>query len=220
MVSLLARDLAADETCVVGRRYNKSLDRSAFSRLFIRKTRMPGSLSPRPVNSTVRRSSPQLPMFSFRKKRVAPNVLADVLLTEFIADKDENARFNLRWPASDVFQNKVARYKLALVLLALLAAEQKDARYEQVKTHLEKLVFSPDIADGMPFFLQVKSAMDEISQLLDARDNPAQWMTWAQHWLEDVGINETNPAVTFQFALLWTDNYVTIAGALNDFHPK
>ena len=72
----------------------------------------------------------------------------------------------------------------------------------------------------MPFFLQVKSAMDEISQLLDARDNPAQWMSWAQHWLEDVGINETNPAVTFQFALLWTDNYVMIAGALNDFHPK
>jgi hypothetical protein len=38
---------------VVGRRYNKSLDRSAFSRLFIRKTRMPGSWSPRPVNSTI-----------------------------------------------------------------------------------------------------------------------------------------------------------------------
>src|SRR6266404_5697755 len=46
--------LGADETWVVGRRYNKSLDRSAFSRLFIRKTRMPGSLFPRPVNSTVR----------------------------------------------------------------------------------------------------------------------------------------------------------------------
>ena len=46
--------LGADETCVVGRRYNKSLDRSAFSRLLIRKTRMPGSLFPRPVNSNVR----------------------------------------------------------------------------------------------------------------------------------------------------------------------
>src|SRR5216684_3010752 len=47
--------LGADETWVVGRRYNKSLDRSAFSRLIIRKTRMPGSWSPRPVNSNVRR---------------------------------------------------------------------------------------------------------------------------------------------------------------------
>src|SRR5438132_11961466 len=45
--------LGADETCVVGRRYNKSLDRSAFSRLVIRKPRMPGSSSPRPVNSTI-----------------------------------------------------------------------------------------------------------------------------------------------------------------------
>src|SRR5712664_2782976 len=45
--------LGADETCVVGRRYNKSLDRSAFSRLLIRKTRRPDSSSPRPVNSTV-----------------------------------------------------------------------------------------------------------------------------------------------------------------------
>src|SRR6266852_111718 len=47
--------LGADETWVVGRRYNKSLDRSAFSRLVIRRTRMPGSLSPRPVNSNVGR---------------------------------------------------------------------------------------------------------------------------------------------------------------------
>src|SRR6266403_603207 len=42
--SAFSARLGADETCVVGRRYNKSLDRSAFSRLFIRKTRMPGSL--------------------------------------------------------------------------------------------------------------------------------------------------------------------------------
>ena len=34
---------------------NNSLDRSAISRLFIRKSWMPGSLLPRPVNSNVRR---------------------------------------------------------------------------------------------------------------------------------------------------------------------
>ena len=34
---------------------NNSLDRSAISGLFIRKTWMTGSLSPRPVNSNVRR---------------------------------------------------------------------------------------------------------------------------------------------------------------------
>src|SRR6267142_2292630 len=51
----LSARLGVNETCVVGRRYNKSLDRSAFSRLLIRKTRMPGSSPPRPVNSNVRR---------------------------------------------------------------------------------------------------------------------------------------------------------------------
>jgi hypothetical protein len=50
--------LVADGTCVVGRRYNKSLDRSAFSWLFIRKTRMLGSWPPRPVNSDVIRFQP------------------------------------------------------------------------------------------------------------------------------------------------------------------
>ena len=160
-------------------------------------------------------------MFSLRKKRVASNVLADVLVSEFIMNKNENARFNLEnWKPSVAFENKVVCYKLALVLLALLAAEQKDSRFEKVKTNLEKSVFSPHIVDGMPFFIQVKSAMDNLSELLTIRDNPAQWMLWASRWLEDAGINETNPVVTFRFALMWTDNYVTIAGSLKEFKPQ
>ena len=52
MVSLLARDLALTKLVWWGRRYNKSLDRSAFSGLLIDNLRL-SRLRARPVNSTV-----------------------------------------------------------------------------------------------------------------------------------------------------------------------
>jgi hypothetical protein len=161
-------------------------------------------------------------MFSLRKKRVASNVLADVLVSEFIMNKNENARFNLdgNWKPSVEFENKVVCYKLALVILALLAAEQKDSRFEKVKTNLERLVFSPDVVEGMPFFLQVKSAMDNLSELLNVRINAGESMLWASRWLEEAGINENNPALNLGFALMWIDNYVTIGGYLKECKPE
>src|SRR6266581_8933712 len=45
--------LVADEPCVVGRRYNKSLNRSGFSGLFIRQDSDASFVASRPVNSTV-----------------------------------------------------------------------------------------------------------------------------------------------------------------------
>jgi len=55
-------------------------------------------------------------------KYFKPNVLSDVLFSEFVLKKEENERFKLdsRWNSSEYFYDCVASYKIALVLIALL----------------------------------------------------------------------------------------------------
>jgi hypothetical protein len=105
-------------------------------------------------------------------------------------------------------------------LLALLAIEEANPKSKDVREHLEKLVFSDDIVEGMPFSLQVKTAMDKLSDLFKSRDNSGQWMAWAMSWLTESGINETNPVQSFEFAMMWVDNYVTISDYLKEYDPQ
>jgi hypothetical protein len=161
-------------------------------------------------------------MFQFHKKKIKSNVLADVLLTEFIMNKDQNSHFKLdtNWELSPSFEDKVVLHKAALVLLVILTLEDKNSNFKNVREHLEKLVFSVNNVEGMPFFLEVKNAMDNLSELFKLRNNSRQWMTWAMSWLNKTGINETNPIRSFQFASMWIDNYVTISDYLKEYNPQ
>lgn len=155
------------------------------------------------------------------RQTIRPDVLADVLRSEFIGNKDANRRFNLTsdWDQSSRFEDMVIIHKLSLVLLALLSAEKECPSFKAVREHIENLVFSPNMEEGMPFFLEVKRGIDKLAELFQARDNAAQWMRWATSWLSEVGIDETNPARLFQFATMWTDNYVTLSDYLKGYVP-
>jgi len=103
-----------------------------------------------------------------------PMSLGESLLAEFIREARHDARFRLTetWESSAGFDEKVHLYKLALVLSALLAIEQKNPTFKNVRDHLEKLVFSPDIADahcGIFFFNSVKQAMDGSRDLYSSK---------------------------------------------------
>jgi hypothetical protein len=156
------------------------------------------------------------------KNKVKPNVLADVIMTEFIANDNLNSRFKLEesWGQSALFENNVVTYKIAIVLLALLTKEDKHKGFINVREFFEKLVFSPDVVDGMFFFYSVKKAMDKLSELFSLRDNASQWMVWAISWLRETGINKTNPVRLFELASMWIDNYTTIMDSLNEFDPE
>lgn len=160
-------------------------------------------------------------MTNISKEKISSNVLAEVLIGEFVKKEDNNAHFKLesRWESSLSFDDGVVLYKLALVLLALLNIEEKNPDFKYVREHFEKLIFSRDIVEGMPFFLQVKTAMNKLGDLLKFRDNPSEWMFWARSWLREVGLDENNPASLFLFAMMWVDNYTTIMNYLKGYDP-
>jgi hypothetical protein len=161
-------------------------------------------------------------MVQFPKEKIKSNVLADVLQSEFIIKKNLNSKIKLdkSWDLSKSFDDKIVIYKIALVLLAILKLEDDFTGFKNVREYLEKLVFSPDIVDGMFFFHGVKNAMNKLSELFSLRDNAGQWMVWAMSWLTETGINETIPVRSFEFTLMWIDNYVTIIDYLKGYDPE
>ena len=43
--------------------------------------------------------------------------------------------------------------------------------------------------------------------------------SWARAWLNDVGIDETNPATLMIFVLGWMDLYIVVKQAIRTFQP-
>lgn len=106
-------------------------------------------------------------------KEFTPDVLADVLLGEYVLKKEENKHFELdpKWGIAENFNDIVMLYKIALVLIALLNVESKNIIYYQVRICFEKLVFRDGNVEKLGFYYDVKSAMEKLGELLDNRDD-------------------------------------------------
>lgn len=102
-----------------------------------------------------------------------PNVLSDILLAEYVLNKEENERFKLdpRWNSSEGFDDYVVLYKLALVLIALLNIESNNQDYYQVWLIFEKAIYIEGNINKLYFYHQVKSAMDKLGELLDTSNS-------------------------------------------------
>jgi hypothetical protein len=161
-------------------------------------------------------------MSEFQKKKIKSNVLAEVLFTEFIINKDLNSKFRLceSWDISNSFEYKVILHKKAIVLLAILTLEVHENNFKRVRERFEKLIYSADVVDGMFSFIEVRNAMENLSELCSLRDNSGQWIIWGISWLKEAGITETNPIRSFQLACMWVDNYLTIMDYLKKYDPE
>jgi hypothetical protein len=102
-----------------------------------------------------------------------PSLLSDVLLTEYVLNKEDNGRFKIdpRWNSSECFDDYVVLYKIALVLIALLNIERINPNYYQVRLTFEKAIFTEGNIQKLYFYHQVKSAMDKLGELLDTSNS-------------------------------------------------
>jgi len=135
---------------------------------------------------------------------VKPNVLSDVLLSEYVLKKEDTERFKLdsRWNSSEDFDDYVVLYKIALVLIALLNIERKNPNYFQVRLTLEKAIFTDGNIQKLYFYYQVKSAMDKLGELLDASNSNIdnlkdqnEKMPWTMTCLRQAKVLENDQAI-------------------------
>lgn len=138
------------------------------------------------------------------KENIRPNILSDVLLSEYVLKREENERFNIdkRWNASDSFYEHVILFKLAVVIMALLKNEQDDIGFYQVRLEFEKAIFSDGNVQKLYFYYEVKSAMDKIGELINPKNkgldnlrDQNNKMPWTMACLRDNGVLGSDQAI-------------------------
>ncbi len=138
------------------------------------------------------------------EKDIQPNVLSDVLLAEYVVKKQENRRFRLShaWSVSKNFDDHVILYKIALVLLALLNIEEKNKGFLPVRLLFEKAVFTDGNIEKRSFYHHVKTAMDNLGELLDTNntnldnlDDQNQKLPWTMACLREAGVLKSDQPI-------------------------
>lgn len=146
------------------------------------------------------------------KNNINSKVLSDVLLAEYVMKKTENLRFKLdsQWDIPDTFEDNVVLYKLAIVLLALLNVEKHNKKFEQVRIHFEKNIFTDGNVQKLSFYYNVKSAMDKLGELIECRsyntDNetcPVNSFPWSVAYLREAGIVGIDQATVAKSSVIW-----------------
>jgi hypothetical protein len=155
-----------------------------------------------------------------RKRKVDPNELAQSLVTEFVDDTtfDDRPQLELTADIEPHYRAKSRLYRIAIVLMALMSHEQRNPKFSTVRLSFEALVFPQTQAKGYRLLQSVRSAMQNLSELLWPTDNPKE-LSWAVAWLQDVGITDVNPVDIVLFSKRWMDSYVMIANVLDEVRP-
>ena len=156
-----------------------------------------------------------------RKPKVDPNEIAQSLVTEFVDNTifDDRPQLRFNGDVEPHYRAKSRLYRIAIVLMALMSQEQKNAKFSTVRISFERLVFPPTQAKGFRLLQSVRSAMQNLSELLWPTDTPRE-MSWAMAWLGDVGITEIDPVDLMLFSTRWMDSYVMITNVLEEMRPS
>jgi hypothetical protein len=138
------------------------------------------------------------------EKDTQPNVLSDVLLSEYVLNKEDHQRFHLNsgWSASESFDEYVVLYKIAIVLIALLNIEGKSQKLLEIRPLFERAVFTDGNVQKLSFYHQVKSTMDKLGEILDTsyvnldnlRDQNEK-LPWTMSCLRAAGVLESDQAI-------------------------
>lgn len=147
--------------------------------------------------------------------------LAKVLYNECIAVKDDMPQLTvglLSQERSTAYRNRTILCQLAMLIIALANKEQSDVSFCPVRLHLEGLVFPAAQCEGEKLLADMKKAMQDMSAITSGAAK-GQELSWAQAWLSEMGIQETDPTMLALFGLYWMNYYIMLNDIIDDFLP-
>jgi hypothetical protein len=157
-------------------------------------------------------------VFWKRRHRVYPAGLAQSLFDEFVEKAIASPEaLHLNAANAARYETKAKLYRIAIILLALVSEEQKNPKFSSVRNNFESKVFPPSIEqEGVQLLTEVKTAMRDFSDLLTERRE----LSWARAWLQDIGLDEANPAALAMLGLHWMDYYIMVVKTLRELRPS
>lgn len=155
-----------------------------------------------------------------KKPKIKAAEAAEMLFNELVKKRVVYlpSDFHVAETAISRFENKVELYQFAVVLMALLGEEQSDPKFVPVRECLEVISFPASQNERMSFLSDVKTAVMDLDDLLhpNEKEKTTDPCSWASGWFENIGVNESNPAVLAVFASSWVRHYVAVVNALRD----
>ena len=138
--------------------------------------------------------------------------------------KDASAEFfnprQLHIPATyhSAFAKRIYLYCEASALRVLLTENLRDSRYEELLQEFEKLLFGPEpTTKALAKLHLIKSAMGNLERLIN--EGADHSLSWCREWFQNIGYDETNPAVLVTFAQLLALNTKSLRDAISDIGP-
>jgi hypothetical protein len=161
-------------------------------------------------------------MMNFFSKKIKSKSedIAQALLDEFISQKElyNHPYFNIDEKNKFIFENEISIYQKATLLVAILSKEENEPNFVKVRKSFESLIFSKSQEEELNNYSSIKEAMIKLKDLFYNKD--CKRFTWARTWLENIGIQESNPASLAQFSLFWMNDFIAISDVLDRFDPK
>lgn len=131
--------------------------------------------------------------------------LVEGLINEFVLNADLDTHFHTDYAtASRAFVLRSRAYRLATVILVLLARQRRDSRLADVRVAIERQMFGADTKAVRVNAGMVKAAVEDLAELQHILSSGSRReLRWAMSWFEASGIRETNPEALRQFIVHW-----------------
>lgn len=149
--------------------------------------------------------------------QLSPQALAKLLHDTLVMERSSDhleERFEIPEPLIAVFRAKVALYREAVILMRLIAESSQEAKFVEVQTAYETILFGPI---PTPEALErLKTLKDAMADLRETAQQNARHASWARRWFADMGYDVTNPITNSLLANTWMQEYISTAKAIKD----
>jgi hypothetical protein len=177
-------------------------------------------------------------MWPFTKKNKIPaNDLAKVLYNKFVLNTESDVsvlkKLNINNIQRTAFQTRTLSCRFAVVLMALVAMEEKNDNFVKVREYFEKIISdrTVDIEQQyrkitvetlgekivINFRIDIKQSLVALKELLHSDSN--KHFTWATKWYKDLNIEVVNPVDLTMLCMVFMDGYVLIYKTLENSDP-
>ncbi|MFZ0636792.1 MAG: hypothetical protein WA755_13235 [Candidatus Acidiferrales bacterium] len=119
-------------------------------------------------------------------------------------------------PFIEVFREKVALYREAVILMRLIGESSQESRFAEVQSAYESILLgSAPTPEGLEKLKALKGAMADLHEIVGTPEN-SRFFSWARRWFADLGYDVTNPVTNFLLVTGWMDEYTSTAKTIGE----
>jgi hypothetical protein len=148
-----------------------------------------------------------------------PQAVAKILIEELVIGRfSDHLAISLKIPEPfiQVFREKVALYRAAVILMRLIAESKHDDKFAPVQSAYEEILFGPTpTEEGLEKLKSMKAAMTDLGQIVSPQED-SRYFAWGREWYAEIGYDVTNPVTNFLLTSTWMQEFIGTSKAIKE----